>query len=600
MGAHRRLTTTLALCGALLLPATASAQLLSPGALSRAHRELEGLKRCLDCHEPGNKLSNARCLKCHDAIARRVNGSRGLHGKLPRSASCAICHREHRGVNASLIDWGAGGEKGFDHKRTGWPLRGAHKKAKCASCHDSRLLHDGDAKQLQKKGRGTWLGLATRCASCHFDEHRGQLGQRCDKCHVEKSFEPAPGFDHGKTDFALTGRHRKVDCKECHESTADARTPKTAFPAPVHTTFATYSDVAHNNCVDCHRDPHRGQMGNRCARCHSTRGWKVLNKAARDTGFHDKSGFPLRGGHVGVACKTCHGPFRGRAAVFKGLPHARCSDCHVDGHGGQLPSPKGARGPDCKRCHSVRAFAPTTFGVDDHKKARFELEGAHRAVPCSECHKPGRRTRVSRSDRAWLRVRGRSAETSSIHLRLPDASDRCESCHTDPHREQFDDKVKARGCNACHQASSFTDLVFDHDKDARFPLEGRHEKVACGACHRPDDKLGGAVRFRPLESACADCHADVHAAQFADANTRTDCARCHTTAAFPRTKFSHDDDAFTSFALKGRHRDIACAKCHPAVEVKPGVTTAWYRGVPTTCAGCHVDQHEGRFSGYEP
>jgi cytochrome c553 len=49
--------------------------------------------------------------------------------------------------------------------------------------------------------------------------------------------------------------------------------------------------------------------------------------------------------------------------------------------------------------------------------------------------------------------------------------------------------------------------VFDHERDARFPLGQAHAKVACAGCHEVE-RVGERelVRYRPLDTACAACH----------------------------------------------------------------------------------------------
>jgi hypothetical protein len=116
--------------------------------------------------------------------------------------------------------------------------------------------------------------------------------------------------------------------------------------------------------------------------------------------------------------------------------------------------------------------------------------------------------------------------------------------------------------------------------------------VECGSCHVAD--ASGTVRYKPLETACAACHADAHAGQFASANGTTDCTRCHVTDDWQRTSFQHRPP-FTTFELKGRHAQVDCASCHVTVAVAAGVKARKYRGTPSTCAACHVDVHHGAF-----
>ena len=144
--------------------------------------------------------------------------------------------------------------------------------------------------------------------------------------------------------------------------------------------------------------------------------------------------------------------------------------------------------------------------------------------------------------------------------------------------------------------ASFAQVQFDHNRESSFRLTGAHENAACSGCHVLD--LAGVIRYKPLAGDCASCHADPHAAQFADARTRaTDCARCHPTSDWKRTTFVHWPP-FTAFVLDGRHASVECAACHPDVDVGDGVRARHYRGIPTTCAGCHFDIHRGAFRGF--
>lgn len=195
--------------------------------------------------------------------------------------------------------------------------------------------------------------------------------------------------------------------------------------------------------------------------------------------------------------------------------------------------------------------------------------------------------------RAELARKRRPARVSLAVYDLPKASD-CRTCHRDPHGGQL---ARADGCAGCHGLESFRKVRFDHARDARFPLAGKHARAACASCHRPDG--AGVVRYRPLPLACAGCHADVHAGQLARPGQGTDCGRCHGAEAWkPAERFVHAQP-FTPFVLDGKHRQIACEKCHPAVQVD-GAAVRRYRPLPATCQGCHADFHRGAFRGYAP
>lgn len=601
--------------------APAQAQLFAPGPLSKAHKELEGMGSCTKCHGEGAQHDNSRCLECHSEIARRKTAGEGYHARLGPQL-CAECHREHRGLGAAIVEWPVS-QRAFNHQLTSWPLVGQHKRADCKKCHEPRRMTDEDAKKLQAKGRDTFLGLPSACASCHFDEHRsddhgGRPGESCNKCHTPEGFKAAPLFNHNNkamSSYPLTGMHKKVECAKCHGTIVDDKTAATAFPAPKSSSYLQMNDIDHNSCMDCHDDVHRGAFGRNCTQCHTTAGWKTILQTADDFGFHDKTKFPLRGEHTSVACKTCHGPFPGQKAVFKGLNHERCANCHADAHVGQIEKDEKGEVP-CERCHTVTGFLPVTFDLAAHDKSRFRLESAHQAIACNACHTTDDKLarKVPQVVRARVERQRRRLLISETRIDLPDlkslGSDkeavvRCESCHNDPHVGQFDERIKAKGCNGCHEATSFRTERFNHD-DSRFALVGKHKDVACSKCHA--DEAGKRkrdpvfVRYRPLSLECASCHVDEHVGQLAKAGV-TDCKRCHDSTGFKPSKFRHDDPTQTTFVLEGKHKDVQCAKCH--VEVATGVdaegkTTARYKPVPTDCASCHDDEHEGRFDRFAP
>lgn len=571
----------------------------SPGELSRPHASLEGLSNCTKCHEAGQKLSQERCLACHTELAKSIRQGAGVHGRIPQDErSCESCHSEHQGREHALVEWGPKKQDGFNHlAKTGFALEGQHAKSECEKCHTPRLVIDDSLRALLQKQpqRKTFLGLGTPCKNCHFDEHRGQLGARCEQCHTPKVWKPASGFDHAKTDFALEGAHRQVGCTKCHSVTQTDTQPAGTFPAPRSATFIRFQKMAHSSCLDCHEDQHQGRFGERCESCHTVESWHQLRNAQADRAFHDKTRFPLKGLHLDVACKSCHGPLPGQPARFKGLAFSSCESCHADAHLGQLARDGGKR-TACEQCHGVDGFTPAHFGVEEHAKTKYPLEGGHLAVACTSCH----REEPLLSRRVPAARKGRPARFSLMLFDFPTqaTSGACESCHADPHAGQF----TAKGaCATCHQVDSFHALRFQHDKDSRFPLTGKHASVACASCHPAVEEKGQRLtRFRPLETGCDSCHEDVHAGQLAPAPGQpTDCARCHDTSGFKNTKFTHSPP-FTDFLLQGRHADVSCEKCHRPVPVGGGVEVRRYAGLPRDCAGCHADTHHGAFQGFQP
>ena len=620
-----------AACAVALWASPARAQFFSPGPLARAHSSLEGIDKCARCHDEQKGLSARLCLDCHTELQRRVANGAGFHGRLPaaKKQECQGCHPDHRGADFAMIEWEGGRDK-FEHQKTGWPLKGGHLKARCDDCHQPRLIQDGAIlRMLQKEPRrSTLLGAASRCEGCHFDEHRGQLGHECQKCHDEAAWKPVPSFNHLKTDYPLLGKHRDVACAKCHPANNDDHFLATAFPKPRAATFMQMKPVEFKTCESCHDDPHKGSLGANCAGCHSETGWKIIKAdKGQDTSFHDRTKFPLRGGHIGVACKSCHGPFPGQPARFKGLAFGACSDCHEDGHLGQLRPTASAKVVACEGCHTVNAFIPARYELEQHQSTKFPLEDSHATVPCRGCHPidEGLAARIPAAVHLRLKARHRPERFSLAVLHPKKSPQVCNGCHEDVHRGQFAHGVAGHGggdgegmgkgsCASCHTTKSFADLVFDHDKDSRFPLIGTHAKTPCAGCHRPQ-RVGAEpafIRYRPLELACGSCHDDYHQGQFLAASGATrarkaasraskrGCDFCHETTRFKETIFEHNNPEFTSYALDGRHAKVDCARCHPTVAVGPEIETVRYRPLRRACEGCHADFHHGVFRGFEP
>jgi hypothetical protein len=527
---HWLLVASLALT---LVPAAAVAQ-ISPGPLSRAHAKLEGSTHCLDCHDPEKGVAAGKCLGCHKPLQERVGAGKGLHAR-PDYRDCKTCHVEHQGVEYELVWWGKAGKKAFDHAQTGHPLAGKHQALSCEQCHKTR----------------SYLGNVTDCASCHKDEHRGQFPARaCSSCHTEQAWKPAPGFDHARTSWPLTGRHAPVSCEKCH-------TTRRPDPANAAVTYRVFRAVAGKDCASCHEDTHKGRLGTNCSSCHSTASWKGSVVTA---GFnHAKTAYPLTGKHAGVSCEKCHVP--GRPMRVK---HDRCTDCHSDAHAGQLAKPADAG--RCEICHDVNGFRPARFGPEDHAKTAYPLAGAHLAVACDQCHKPV--------------ASGTSRASVALHF----ASSRCVDCHKDPHRGEVARFVAKGGCESCHRVDSWREVTFDHGL-TKYALVGGHARVSCAPCHLRAVAPGrpAELRFAGVPQACESCHRDTHQGQFVRQGA-VSCERCHTTQSLKATQFDHSRDS--AYRLDGAHVRLACAACHRP-ETRNGVTFLRYKPLPTTCRGCH-------------
>jgi hypothetical protein len=590
----------------------ARAQFFSPGTLARSHAPWSGddLGNCARCHAENRGVSAERCLACHAPLFRTIARGEGLHGRMAAAKrdACQSCHPDHRGVDFNMVDWRPlGGRQAFNHALAGWPLAGKHAQL-------PRLVVDPESRRwlAAHAGARTFLGLSVACAACHADEHRGQVGRDCGQCHGDGDWKSTPRFDHRRTAYPLIGKHAAVACGKCHPEKQDAE--PAGFPRPRSLTYLQLKPVEHQACTTCHKDPHKGSWGSGCVTCHSEAGWSAISRSYTEVpaSFHDQAKFPLRGGHAKAPCRACHGPFPGRPAKFKGLAHEKCAACHADAHLGQLEAKGGSkRLRDCADCHGVDAFRPARFELEQHAALPFPLEGAHRAVACAACHAEDRRlaTRIAPEARRKLKREKRPERWSLMVMRPDKAPRQCASCHQDVHQGQFAAAGQGNDCARCHEVESFRRVTFDHDRDSRYPLTGRHRLLACSACHQASGP-GQAVRYRPLAAACATCHRDAHGGQFLfpqrgrepsrpmPENTR--CEHCHQTKGWKDLLFQHDEPPFAAFALEGKHKTVACGGCHPRVEVAPGKLVTRYRPLPHACEACHADEHEGLFKGFAP
>jgi hypothetical protein len=472
----KRTIAAIWICAAAVTPSPASAQ-ISPGELSRPHAFLEGMRKCLECHELGAGPSEEKCLDCHKEIAVGINNRRGYHHRLVKveKKACIDCHSEHAGRDFQLVHW-PGGVNHFDHQQTGYDLVGKHAGLKCRDCHKPDYIRE-DIERFgdQVNASRTFLGLHTECLACHPDEHRGQLAHDCLACHTNDGWTPASGFTHAKTRFALTGKHRELPCVKCHP-VVEKRDP--AFPKS--NEFVRYTGLSYSDCSPCHKDVHKGTYGPSCRTCHNTSGWHDIPASAFD---HSKTRFPLAGRHAGLSCDKCHTPGAKKAP----LAHERCTDCHADAHFGQFVAR--ADGGMCESCHTVDGFTPSTFTAADHAATRFELKGAHMAQPCTACH-PVVETAGGDSYRRY---------------RIDDTA--CESCHRDPHFGQFSRSRRPKDCTACHGMDEWRPVTFDHDRDSSYRLEGQHRRVSCGGCHVEVTEGGNAfIRYKPIDPSCQTCH----------------------------------------------------------------------------------------------
>ena len=517
---------------------------LSPGELAQVHAELEGISHCTQCHTLGEKISDDKCLACHENIKSLIDQSRGYHASnTVRNQECIQCHSDHHGRKFDMIRFDT---EAFDHDLTGYELSGAHQNLECTECHKREFIEDND---LRKKD-DTFLGMGTECLSCHEDFHQNTLSSDCISCHGTQAFRPAERFDHALTDFPLIGKHETVDCASCHQVTTRNGHD-----------FQEFGGIAFENCTACHDDVHEGKFGTDCTQCHTEESFHTI--AGRTSFDHNTTGFPLQGQHQRIDCASCHDANAGAENVFQEFTHLdaiNCMNCHDDVHDSKF-------GTDCRSCHNEVSFQDV-LGIEnfDHSLTSYLLEGKHLEVDCRACH-----------------------ETKMTD---PLPHDQCISCHLDYHEGQFNQTNNiARDCSECHTVEGFAGSSFtiEQHNTRKFPLEGAHLATPCFACHLKEDKW----LFRGIGTECVDCHKDIHEGNLSEEYyPGKTCTSCHNVGAWTSIDFNHN---LTGFDLEGAHLTIDCIACHLDEDNFDGIEEQSFAGLVNECSECHVNEHRGQF-----
>lgn len=505
---------------------------ISPGDLTTAHADLEGISNCTQCHELGEQVSNTKCLDCHTEIKSLINTGSGYHSSNKvKGKDCWNCHSEHHGRNFRIVNFNP---DNFNHDESGFSLTGKHKTTDCKECHKSEFIMGTNLK----KRKDTFLGLNQNCFSCHEDVHQKTLGDDCSSCHNTEAFKPAARFDHSTADFKLTGAHVNVDCVGCHE--IEMKNGKE---------YQAFKNIPFQNCNSCHTDVHKGSFGQNCSSCHQTSSFKNINTSAFD---HSRTKFPLIGKHKLVACNNCHKAPSGYKMKF-----ALCTDCHTDFHKAQFVVD--GKTQNCADCHSESGFRPSTFTLEMHNRTKFQITGAHLATPCESCHY---------QQNNW-QFKGISIE--------------CISCHENIHKNELKSEfIPDNYCKECHETESWRTIKFDHNR-TNFKLLGKHGSISCSSCHRTEGNEATQILFSSIKKECETCHTDVHYGQF-KVDGISDCSRCHMFENWKPENFDHNK---TEFSLEGAHKNVQCAKCHPKTEAN-GNSFIKFKLEDIKCATCHT------------
>ena len=487
------------------------------------------ITNCAACHIGGDFANTpTECIGCHQMDFN--NSENPNHQSADFSTDCASCH---------TIDVGWSPAEFQEHDGAFFPIySGSHQGTwtTCVECHNNA----SDYSEFT-------------CTTCHAnpetdDQHVSVNGYSyesgaCLACHPTGESDDV--FDHGRTNFPLTGAHITTDCIECHAQ-GFAGTPMEC-------------EACHQLNFDQTTNPNHQSLGisTDCKTCHSTDpGWSPARFDQHDD-FYE-----LEGAHTGIAnqCATCHN------GDYNNTPNT-CDGCHLaDFNQTTDPDHAAAQFPlDCASCHSQNAWVPATFNHDDF----YQLIGEHKLIEneCIKCH-----------------LAGNFSNTPNT----------CDGCH----QADFDQSLNpnhpqlnlSTDCASCHTITpDWMPATFDIHDDF-YPLNGAHAVIAtdCAACHNGD--------YVNTPTECIGCH-QMDFDQTTDPNHQvlqfsTNCTECHNESAWVPATFDHDAQYFPIYggAHEGEWND--CIDCHHVPN----------NFAEFTCIGCHqnpeTDDAHNSVTGY--
>jgi predicted CXXCH cytochrome family protein len=272
----------------------------------------------------------------------------------------------------------------------------------------------------------------------------------------------------------------------------------------------------------------------------------------------------------------------------------------------------------------------------DHFQYGFDLDGAHREVPCESCHVRGIFQGTPRECGYCHDGTGIYAQSarSVVH---PVTSENCEACHvvanwaaigpvdhaevlgacTSCHDGRLADGLPAfhlrttQQCDDCHTTIAWAPAVFDHSGVAPGACESCHDGVtatgkhalhmatsaSCDTCHSTIAWVPALFDHGNVApGSCATCHDGQRATGMDVGHFQTTlaCDDCHTSDFWVPHIFQHTALGYEPLDHRG---NPPCTDCHTASSD----LVAWQSpGYQPDCAGCHandyrpgVDRHNG-------
>ena len=215
-------------------------------------------------------------------------------------------------------------------------------------------------------------------------------------------------------------------------------------------------------------------------------------------------------------------------------------------------------------------------------KAPGELSKAHASLEglnnCGQCHSGNQRFTKTKCLECHKEIQENINNHKGFHASSDVSEKECAVCHNEHHGKNFD-------------ILNLNKKKFNHSKTG-FELKGRHQRNDCNACHQAKFISDPKLKNKPgtylgLSSKCLNCHSDFHQGKLSEK-----CSECHNFESFKNAiGFDHGK---TKYPLLGKHRTLACVKCHKTEVIKGNYVQSFKDLVFNNCTGCHKDVHDNK------
>lgn len=216
--------------------------------------------------------------------------------------------------------------------------------------------------------------------------------------------------------------------------------------------------------------------------------------------------------------------------------------------------------------HPVRSAQRTSF---DHLTSGYELQGAHRDLPCESCHVNGifkgtpRTCQGCHTIGSWIDATARPV----THMATQDRCELCHALYTFTPAYRVDHSATRGTCFSCHNNVTAQGKKPDH-----VPADNN-----CDACHTTVAFVPNRVEHADLvaRTVCRGCHAGIRATAMPrnHAMTSRECGDCHGTLTWSPAHFNHT----------GMSAD--CQSCHNGILASGKVAS--HPATVQDCSACH-------------